>query len=264
MRRERQTHRVQLWPGGQTIEYQGDPDGHAYQRRLRTPGFNDAKDSAWRKGTQDEWRKLKIELRAELYQRNLIYGCDSALVDDLIKASDELGGSDLGRGFSIDEIRNIYRDPSDWDAAQCREYLSDHGTDAPDVPVIDCTACDGSGSLTDDQESTKCTTCDGRGSVLDQDADDDTRYVDELREAVREYSQENPAEVFEWWRVDSWLCDQLHEIGKVTIDNGYGHWWGRTCTGQGLIMDGTLQQIAALYEEKAEAVRRAERLVVKP
>jgi hypothetical protein len=51
--------------------------------------------------------------------------------------------------------------------------------------------------------------------------------------------------VFEWWRVDPWLCKRLAAIGEVTLDNAYGEWWGRTCTGQSLIMDGTLQRIAA-------------------
>ena len=55
--------------------------------------------------------------------------------------------------------------------------------------------------------------------------------------------------MYEWWRVSSWLCEQLHAIGEVTIDNDYGYWWGRTCTGQGWIMDGVLQRVAARFED---------------
>jgi len=80
-----------------------------------------------------------------------------------------------------------------------------------------------------------------RGIPYDQDDRDNG-----LLDLIREHAE--PAEVFEWWRVSEWLCGQLHEIGEVTIDNHYGYWWGRTCTGQGLLMDGTLQRVAALSD----------------
>lgn len=67
----------------------------------------------------------------------------------------------------------------------------------------------------------------------------------------------------EWYLVDPWLCARLHDIGEVTIDNGLGTWWGRTCTGQGLIMDGTLQQIAAQVVDAADRVVTAEGRVLK-
>jgi hypothetical protein len=219
------------------------------------------KRNPWRKGTKDEWRQIRIELRAEMYQRNYVQGCDSSLVDDLIKAADELGG-DLGDGFGVDEIRNIYADPSDWGAEQCREYISDNGLDAPDLPQADCPDCEGSGTIsepsrphTDDSDMPRempCKTCGGSGEVANPDADEDDDYLEQLRDVCRDHAQDNPAEPLEWWRVDSWLCDQLHAIGEVTIDNGYGHWWGRQCSGQGFIMDGVLQQIAERFERDEE------------
>jgi len=50
-------------------------------------------------------------------------------------------------------------------------------------------------------------------------------------------------EPFEWWRVSSYLCEKLNLRGEPIIDNDYGQWWGRTCTGQSIILDGTIQQI---------------------
>jgi len=44
----------------------------------------------------------------------------------------------------------------------------------------------------------------------------------------------------------------LDAIGEPTIDNEYGYWWGRTCCGQGLIMDGTLQRIAQQHVKGVE------------
>lgn len=54
--------------------------------------------------------------------------------------------------------------------------------------------------------------------------------------------------MYEWWRVTEWLARQLKGIGEVVLDNNFGTWWGRTCIGQGLIMDGTLQRVAATFD----------------
>lgn len=216
------TKTLQVWPGGQSYTYQGDPEGPANQKRVRD-GYKAG--ARWRKGTKQEWRAIRIELRAEIYGDRDIQGCDSGLVDELIKAanSGELRG-DLAEGFGYEEIRGLYADPSDWDADRCREYANENGID---LPAID-------------------------GDDPDAETDDGPRgWLTEARDACQEYAQDNPAEVYEWWRVSSWLCNQLAAIGEVTIDNGYGQWWGRTCTGQGWIMDGTLQRIAASFERGA-------------
>jgi len=179
---------------------------------LRISARNNDQQEAWRKGTAAEWATIRVALRAERYAEREILHCDSSLVDELVRAatSGELPG-DL-QGFAYDDIENIYPDPSDWDVAECRTYCDDHGIDnTPDA--------------------------DGR-----EESD-----VDDWRSAIRQYAE--PAEVLEWWRVTSWLCEQLRAIGEVVIDNNYGYWWGRTCSGQGLIMDGTLQQIARKFEE---------------
>jgi hypothetical protein len=56
-----------------------------------------------------------------------------------------------------------------------------------------------------------------------------------------------PAEVFEWWEVGTWLYNKLRDYGEVGIDNGYGHWWGRCCTGQSVTLDGVIQRLGAEY-----------------
>ena len=76
-----------------------------------------------------------------------------------------------------------------------------------------------------------------RGISWDED-DQDNGYVDLINENAE------AAEIYEWWAVTEWLAQKLVSIGEPVLDNAYGHWWGRTCTGQGMLMDGTLQQIA--------------------
>jgi hypothetical protein len=53
-----------------------------------------------------------------------------------------------------------------------------------------------------------------------------------------------PQEIFEWWLVTDWLADKLSAIGEPVLRSDYGTWWGRTCTGQSIMLDGTLQKIA--------------------
>lgn len=122
-------------------------------------------------------------------------------------ASEQTILSGVAEAFSIENWENLYPDPSDWTVEQCREWLQDMGYEAIAV------------------------------------------YADDNLEANRTAvnARAEPAEVMEWWRVTQSLCVELREIGEVVIDNDYGCWWGRTCTGQGLIMDGTLQKIAAKY-----------------
>lgn len=73
--------------------------------------------------------------------------------------------------------------------------------------------------------------------------DDET--VDGLRDLVRDFAE--PNEVYEWWAITGDLCEALREIGEPVIDNDYGYWWGRTCSGQMILADGTLQKVAEKY-----------------
>lgn len=252
-RKATETHTIQVWPGGQSYTYRGDVDGPANQRSLKDVNYNSREVPRWRKGTREEWRAIRIEVRAEMYWAREGMGCDSALVSDLLQLENYVlstrgdgAGSELARAFGVEEIRNLYADPSDWDAGQCRAYANDNGIALPDL-----LPCKVHGR---DQTGPQPQTCPDCSQEQDEQETDDGRsgWLTEAREVCREHAQDHPAEVYEWWRVSAWLCDQLHAIGEVTIDNGYGHWWGRTCTGQSLLMDGTLQRVAAQFERERD------------
>jgi len=72
-------------------------------------------------------------------------------------------------------------------------------------------------------------------------------------EPADEDDDPEPQEVYEWWIVTRWLADELRDIGEPVLNNDYGYWWGRTCTGQAVIMDGTLQQVAARLISRVHA-----------
>lgn len=54
----------------------------------------------------------------------------------------------------------------------------------------------------------------------------------------------SPAEPLEWWAVSEWFATKLKDKGECILDNDYGIWWGRTCSGQAVSMDGVIQDIA--------------------
>lgn len=160
----------------------------------------------------------QIEERAEGYVRHYVLCCQSSLVDEL------LGRGDID-GFMYEDIENTATDPSGWDIEQCREWIDErHSKD--DGPQ--------------------------RADYVTQEADDEfeeeideDKYLEDMQEFIQDNAE--PAEIFEWWFVDRWLCEQLREIGECVLDNDYGYWWGRCCTGQGMIQDGVFQCIARKF-----------------
>ena len=53
-------------------------------------------------------------------------------------------------------------------------------------------------------------------------------------------------EVFEWWMVSSYLCEKLKEKGCPIIE--YENIWGRTTTGQAILLDYVITEICAEME----------------
>ncbi len=217
---------IQLWPDGRSITYAGDYSGHAPAPTVYPSGWADTTTPS-RPATPEEHRAIRVNERARGYLEREVYRNMTALVDDLRRLQYEMRG-DLADGFSDENIANLTPDPDDWDAARCRAWLEDRGHTVPDVPDVDCPTCAGTGTT-------------------DSAADEDDDYVDALRDAVRDNAE--PEEVYEWYLVSEWLGRKLAAIGECVLDSGYGVFWGRTCTGQAVIMDGTLQRVAELFEE---------------
>lgn len=54
---------------------------------------------------------------------------------------------------------------------------------------------------------------------------------------------EKMKEVLEWWVVSDWLANELEERGEAVLRSDYGTWWGRTCSGQAISLDGVIEDI---------------------
>jgi len=180
---------MQLWPNGDGVQVRRPSPYSDEGLRVK---LRDEK--RWHKPNAELLHRVHVEELAEKYQENMIFCCDSCLVDDLLKEGRE--------GFTYDEIENLYTNPDKMDLDEMKEFLND------------------------------------RSIEFDADAEQD-----DLAELVR-YNSE-AAEIYEWYRVDGWLAKELSDIGECILDNDSGTWWGRTCTGQQLIMDGTLQKVAS-------------------
>lgn len=186
----------------------------------------------------------EIEERAERLFRSDVMCCDSGLVDMLLQRGDI-------DGFQYDDIEGLLTDPSDWEGERCREYLDDYGYDYPDdspkewdrsrmVEELQGVSIHCRDTDTDDVLRTACW-----ANVDDETLDG----LDKLRKAVNDNAE--PAEVFEWWQVTQHLYGELICQGEPGIDNDYGCWWGRTCTGQGVLQDGTLQAIVRSWNTES-------------
>lgn len=51
-------------------------------------------------------------------------------------------------------------------------------------------------------------------------------------------------EIYEWYAVSDWLGKRLSQYGEVVIDAYGKRYWGRQCTGQSIICDSVIEQIA--------------------
>jgi len=61
--------------------------------------------------------------------------------------------------------------------------------------------------------------------------------------------EKEPQEVFEWWAVSGWLSEKLMEAGEPILENEHGVWWGRTTTGQAIMIDGVIRGLVKRFWE---------------
>lgn len=67
---------------------------------------------------------------------------------------------------------------------------------------------------------------------------------------IRNEEEESPKEILEWWLVAERLYESLRELKECVFKHSNLYFWGRTCSGQAIILDGTIQQIIKKREGK--------------
>ena len=83
------------------------------------------------------------------------------------------------------------------------------------------------------------------------------RASDEAYEVIEELKdQVGPAEIFEWYSItSSFVRRALLKQGEAVLQTDYGDWWGRSCTGQAILLDHTFWDI---YQEGVQNVAERE------
>jgi len=87
----------------------------------------------------------------------------------------------------------------------------------------ECPECDGEIEYNQEKDSYVCQNCG--------------------EEYLRAEDYETIQEVYEWWVVSDYMLGKLKELGEPVLSNDYGDWWGRTCTGQAIKLDYTVDRI---------------------
>jgi hypothetical protein len=59
-----------------------------------------------------------------------------------------------------------------------------------------------------------------------------------------ECAEPEQREIFEWWLITPYFARKLSKYGHPVLNNEFGKWWGRTCTGQSLSCDDFIWELA--------------------
>jgi len=55
--------------------------------------------------------------------------------------------------------------------------------------------------------------------------------------------ESEPVEIYEWWSVSEFLAEKLKEKGQPILEDFGYTIWGRTCTGQSIMLDEVISEI---------------------
>lgn len=60
---------------------------------------------------------------------------------------------------------------------------------------------------------------------------------------IRIHTENYKGDVMEWWLIDDYLAQKLRHQGETVMENYNCTWWGRTATGQRIILDTVIVNI---------------------
>jgi len=93
----------------------------------------------------------------------------------------------------------------------------------------------------------QCPEC-GTGYKKEQEAKECCATKKQLEELEHESLDSEPQEIFEWWIVTEYLYNKLNDKGEPVLEWGNNYYWGRTCTGQAILLDGVISEICLEME----------------
>ena len=168
------------------------------------------------------------EIKRKFVEREVI-ACQSMLVEELINKKID--------GFSYEDVENFFIDNSDKidELKEKIEELENQVTEIEEELEENEETNTLDNSLIADRNS--------QVKNLQKEIETIESNIEEL-----ENEQENPQEIYEWWLINKWFADKLRQQNEPILDNDYGIWWGRTCTGQAILLDGVISEICEEME----------------
>lgn len=91
-----------------------------------------------------------------------------------------------------------------------------------------------------------CPKC-GSANIRDPKENEELFVCNDCEEQFEDYDLRQQ-EVFEWWAVSEYLYRKLQNHGEVVVDTGSCYVWGRTTTGQAILLDGVISEICVEME----------------
>lgn len=118
-------------------------------------------------------------------------------------------------------------------ATMTTEYILKKGWEDTDAPFS-----------YDDVENVYQPVCPECGEVVEEVENDEGEMVYKCEYCDWEDEDEpdtQPQEIYEWWLVTDWFAKKLRDMGEpILVDEQI---WGRTCTGQAILLDWTISQV---------------------
>ncbi len=78
----------------------------------------------------------------------------------------------------------------------------------------------------------------------DEANDEKPLICPECKEKLTDEPEQESQEIFEWWIVTEWFYKKLKDRGEPVLEWG-NHYWGRTCTGQAILLDEIISNICS-------------------
>lgn len=165
------------------------------------------------------------KIKREFVNREVLC-CDTSVVEYILRQED------YDVPFTYDDIENLYPNNQE-DIDELEEKIQELEDSKPDEPD--------SWDYETDQEFYDAY------DAYEEEVKEIDNEIEELNNEIQEleYQLERPQEVFEWWRVTSYLFHKLRDKGEVVLEGPNGYYWGRCCTGQAILLDWVISEICA-------------------
>jgi hypothetical protein len=179
--------------------------------------------------TMDRNSVVNQDIKGKFVARE-VYCNVNSLVEYIIKQ----GFEDSNAPFTLDDVENYYSYP-EWSKKVLGEDLYFKGGSE----AMKNSFLENFDRLIEESEDLHV-----NEEISEATHERNVQLVEEAREEFEEATEESePQEIYEWWAVSSYLFDKLKANGACVVDAGSCYVWGRTTSGQAILLDGVISDI---------------------